>query len=98
MILNTPITTNMPTPTAIPPISKTGLIDGTCLETIMMLGSATVIKAPNAKENNITINKLFCLDKDEPMYSPTLVKLMEAPTEKRERPEIRINMPMKSNK
>lgn len=52
------MTTNTPTPTAIPIVNmyaKTAE-SVTCLVTIMMLGSATVIKAPNANENAITIN------------------------------------------
>ena len=77
MILNTPITTKIPTPKAIPPIKiNAGTL--TCFETIKMLGSAHVIKVPKTKENKITMNKLDCLDKELPIYSPTLLKLDEA--------------------
>ena len=54
MILKTPKTTKAPTPTAIPPIKRAELMVGTCLLTIMILGSATVISVPKAKENTIT--------------------------------------------
>ena len=93
------MTTNKPTPTAIPIVNmyaKT-VESVTCLVTIMMLGSATVIKAPNANENAITINKFFCLESEEPIYSPTLLKEDEAPIENVPNPVIRTTIPIRSN-
>lgn len=62
-----------------------------------MLGSAQVIKAPNVNANTITIQIFFCLDKDEPMYSPTLTKLDEAPIWKIDKPTINIINPANNN-
>ena len=98
MILKTPKTTKAPTPTAIPPIKRIELMVGTCLLTIMILGSATVISVPKAKENTITTKRFFCLDKEDPIYSPTFVKLEEAPMEKIANPTIKTTIPINNNK
>ena len=99
MILRTPITTNAPTPKAIPPtrmmaLSGPGTIV-TCLETIKILGSAHVINKPKANEKMITINKFFCFDKDAPIYSPTLASDDEAPIWNKAKPTIKTIMPIK---
>ena len=90
------MTTKIPTPNAMLPIK---IIDGTltCLETIKMLGSAQVIKVPKTSENKMTINKLDCLDNELPMYSPTLLKLDEAPIWNKDKPIIITTIPI-SNK
>ena len=59
-----------------------------------MLGSAQVIKEPKAKANKMTMNSLFCLDKELPIYSPTLVKPVEAPIWNKAKPPIKTNIPM----
>ena len=85
----------MPTPAAIEPIIKTGGKPA-CLDIIKMLGSAQVISAPNKNAKMITIIKFFCFDNEEPIYSPTLIKLFWAPIWKSERPLIMINAPILS--
>ena len=89
------MTTNIPTPSAIPPIKITaGKL--TCFETIKILGSAQVMSVPNTNENKMTMNKLDCLDKELPIYSPTLLKLDEAPIWNNDKPIISTTMPIKS--
>lgn len=91
------MTRKTPTPIEIPPIKTTAFIGPgiivTCLETIMMLGSAHVINKPSANENKITMKMFFCFDKDVPMYSPTLLKEDDAPIWNKAKPTIRTTMP-----
>ena len=97
MILKTPITTNIPTPKAILPINNNeGTL--TCLETIKMLGSAHVINVPKTSENKTMMNKLDCLDKELPIYSPTLLKLEDVPIWNNAKPTINTTIPMISKK
>ena len=101
MILKTPITTKTPTPIAIPP-TRTKAFAGpgiivTCFETIMILGSAHVINKPKANENKTTIKTFFCLERDVPMYSPTLVNDEEAPIWNNAKPAINTTMPINTN-
>ena len=62
----------MPTPAAMEPINMIGS-NPACFDIIRMLGSAHVINDPNRKANTITIMRFFCLDKEAPIYSPTLI-------------------------
>lgn len=100
-ILNIPTTTNTPTPIAIPPIKITAFIGPgtmvTCFETIKILGSAHVINSPKASENKTTIKMFFCLDKEAPIYSPTLLKEEDAPIWNKASPVIRINIPIRTS-
>ena len=99
MILRTPMTTNTPTPKAIPPTRIIALsgpeIIVTCFETIMILGSAHVISKPKVNEKRMTIKRFFCLERDAPMYSPTLASEDEAPIWNKARPVIKAIIPMR---
>ena len=55
---------------------------------IKILGSAHVISIPNRKAKIITTISFFCFDKEAPIYSPTLIKLVEAPIWKKDNPKI----------
>ena len=95
------MTTNIPTPNAIPPTRMIAFAGPgtivTCLETIKIDGSAQVISKPKLKVNKTTIKRFFCLDKEEPIYSPTLVKDEEAPIWNRANPTIKTIIPMMTN-
>ena len=97
------MTTKMPTPIAIPPTRTKAFKNSlpeiivTCFETIKIDGSAHVINSPKANENKMTIKIFFCLESDEPIYSPTLLNDEDAPIWKRANPKIKTIIPM-SNK
>lgn len=86
------MTTNTPTPIEMPPNKIHEGIE-TSFATIRMLGSAHVINAPNKKANKITTHNLLCFEREEPMYSPTLLKPVDAPIWNKDKPRIKNTPP-----
>jgi site-specific DNA recombinase len=82
-------TIKTPTPTAIP-IERTHFKSTNASAAIIKIdGSANVIKVPRAKAKIMTINKFCCLDKEEPIYSPTFVRPISAPIWSKARPTVK---------
>ena len=74
------------------PINKNVFIS-IWLATMMIDGSAQVINAPNKKEKITMMKNFGCLDKEFPMYWPTLVSPWNVPVWNTAKPTINKNAP-----